>query len=102
MEIRSTSFTIAPFVVETHLTLKGSVLRSLCGFFCIAVYADEIGECPEIQPKLSEGGKNKACEALKCEDVKGSGPDSTLDIEHKFTFGPIAIDPEPEELRAIG
>lgn len=86
--------TNAPFVVEAHLKLKGSLLRSLCGFFCIAVYADEIGECPEIQPQLSDQDKNKACRPLKCEDVKGSGPESTLDIEHKFTFGPITIDPE--------
>lgn len=86
--------TNAPFVVETHLTLKGSLLRSLCGFFCIAVYADEIGECPEIQPQLSEGDKNRACVPLNCSDVTGSGPDSTRDIEHKFTFGPITIDPK--------
>jgi hypothetical protein len=86
--------TNAQFVVEVHLILKGSLLRSLCGFFCIAVYADEIGECPEIQPQLSEGDKNRACVPLNCRDVTGSGPDSTLEIEQEFTFGPIKIDPE--------
>lgn len=81
------------FVVEVHLTLTGSLLRSLCGFFCIAVYADEIGECPEIQPQLNKQG-NRACVPVRCQDVTGSGANSTLEIEYEFTFGPITVEPE--------